>query len=639
MLEQDVFFSTQPPCQNACPLRMNVRGYINSIARGEYSEALKLIREDNPLPSVCGRVCHHPCELHCRRGYYDNPLAIKDLKRFASDVVSGDEEKIGPDFTERIAVVGGGPAGLTAAWQLLKLGYPVTLFEKEEKPGGVLSFGIPEYRLPLDNLLKDVDELTKMGVEIRYEQALGQDISLDQLKTEYASVVLALGLPLSRSLNIPGIELKGIALALPFLKACRLGEDIELGEKVVVIGGGNVAFDVARSAVRKGVKEVMLACLESPDEMPAFPWEIEEAKEEGVAIHCSWGPSKIIERNGAAGGVEFVQCTRVFDENGRFNPQLCEEVKFSLEGDTIIIAVGQAQDRQLLESLGLPFDERGRLVANTESMAVDEKIYICGETLLGPSTVSESMASGRRVAFSINAAFKGEKLTWTEQAPYPKTALISLELRAPKKERVAMPMQVAEVRKTNFTEIEEGYQVETALLEAKRCLTCLEEVSLDREECVSCMTCVRVCPFSVPEVKGGYPEIDWARCSGCGVCFSECPVFALSFTKNWEEAFTRQVIETAEQNKGRVRLACDLVSLDQKEAVVTAPCLARLSTLFYLKALEKGVQKLEVTTCSNEDCRNGEHERIVQGKLARAAGLLSETGQADRLIIIETGES
>lgn len=635
MSNENAFFKNLPPCQNACPLGTDVRGYINSIARGDQIGALKIIKQTNPLPSVCGRVCHHPCELYCRRGYYDSPLAIRDLKRFASEteLLEKREKKIVNE--EKIAVVGSGPAGLAAAWQLLELGYSVTLFEKESKPGGLLAFGIPEYRLPFEVLLRDVNELMKEGLEISYNREIGKNLSLDELKDEFSAIVLALGLPLSRSLKIPGIDLEGVWLALPFLRACRLGEPLELGEKVVVIGGGNVAFDVARSAVRKGSRAVVV-CLESSSEMPAFPWEIEEAREEGVEIHCSWGPSKIIEKEGRVGGVEFIKCNRVFDDSGRFNPELCEEVKFSLEADTVVLAIGQTHDRQLLDSLGLPCDENGKLSVDSETMAIDEKLFICGEMFLGPSTVVESMASGRKVAFSVHSILKGESIPWLEKVPYPKTVLVSLEIKAPRRKRVPMPKLAPEVRKTNFSEIESGYMPETALSEAKRCLTCLEEVNLDKDKCVSCMNCVRACPFNVPKVKMGYPEIDWARCCGCGVCFSDCPVFALFLKESWEEAFLPQLVETAKKSEGRVRISCDFALPEQREEALTTPCLGRFSTLFYLKALEAGVQSLEVIVCSDEDCRYGEQKRIVKSKLAKAVSFLSEIGQASRLVIVGT---
>ena len=639
MMVNDLFFNNQPPCQNACPLRMDVRGYVNFIARGCYDDALRVIRKDNPLPAVCGRICHHPCELYCRRGYYDASIAIKDLKRFATEAGSIDDSKKEANYSEQVAVVGAGPAGLTAAWQLVNLGYQVKVFEKEEKPGGVLSFGIPEYRLPAEFLLKDIEEITKAGVEIEYNRVLGKNLSLEKLRNDFDAVVFALGLPLSRSLDIPGINLEGVLLALPFLRACRLKEPVDIGKKVAVLGGGNVALDTARTVLRLGAEKVYLVYRRTENEIPANVEECEHAKEEGIEFVFLTLPCGFSEKDGRVSGMECIKMKLgELDESGRCRPEPVEGTEFSFPVDQVIVAIGQAHDSELLSSIGLDLDDHGRLQVSPETMACGEKVYVCGELFLGPSTVSESMASGRKVAFSIHSSLNGEKLSLSEQFSYPKSSLVQVGPRVPRKERLTMPKEAPEVRKSSFAEIEKGYSSEMSRQEAKRCLTCVEEVSLDKEKCISCMTCVRVCPFEVPKVSNDYPVINSDRCCGCSVCFSECPVFALSFSKSWEDTLLERVVEKSKQGNGEILIACDFVSKGADEQEFNIPCLARLSSLFYLKAFEKGVKKITVTTCSKEECRMGEYERIIKGKIGRAVELLSQIGQEERLVINKESE-
>jgi len=314
--------AARPPCKLACPAGCNGQGYIALISKGKYVEALDHIKQWIPLPAVLGRICHHPCEQECNRNEVDEPVAIAPLKRFAADIVrqkrkGGEippEEKPAIDKSKpRVAVVGAGPSGLTCALDLIKLGYPVTVFEKDSEPGGQLWSAIPKYRLPKDVLAADIKDIVDLGIELKLNTPVNGKNGLEALRKQgYKAVYLAIGAQQSRSLPIPGVDLPRVLLALDFLKDVNQGNKVDIGNKIVVIGGGNVAMDVARTARRLGADDVTAICLECAEEMPAHPWEIEEAVEEGVKIMNSWGPTEIVNKNGTVAGVKFQKCTAVF---------------------------------------------------------------------------------------------------------------------------------------------------------------------------------------------------------------------------------------------------------------------------------------------------------------------------------------
>ncbi|MFH1639962.1 MAG: FAD-dependent oxidoreductase, partial [Chloroflexota bacterium] len=335
--------ASRPPCKLTCPAGCNGQGYVALISKGKYVEALNHIKQWIPLPAALGRICHHPCELECNRGKVDEPIGIAPLKRFAADIVrqKRQEGSVPPEekpeidpAKPKVAVVGAGPSGLTCAHDLVKKGYPVTIFEADSAPGGQLYSAIPRYRLPKDTLAAEIADIIDAGIELKLNTPIGDGLTLDDLKAQgYEAVYLGIGAQKSRSLPIPGVDLPGVSLALDFLRDANQGKEMKLGKRVVVIGGGNVAMDVARTLRRLGVGEVQAVCLESRPEMPSHSWEIEEAEEEGVQIKNSWGPVQIFASNGRVSGIEFKKCTSVFDAEGRFNPTYDESTTTKIDCD------------------------------------------------------------------------------------------------------------------------------------------------------------------------------------------------------------------------------------------------------------------------------------------------------------------
>ncbi|MCL0059687.1 FAD-dependent oxidoreductase [Dehalococcoidia bacterium] len=525
-----------PPCQNACPIHQDVRGYIALMAQGRLEEAMAVIRETNPLPSICGTICAHPCEDKCRRSEIDKALAIRGLKRFVVEN-SGDRQVSGmPAETreEKVAIIGSGPAGLTAAHDLAMMGYRVTVFEREDTVGGAIRLAIPAYRLPTATIQRDIDAIAALGVEFRTGVELGKNLTLDGLKEEgYRAILLSTGLPESRSLPIPGVDLEGVLLALPFLKAARNGESlIRPGAEVIVVGGGNVAMDVARTARRFGAGAVRVVCLESREEMPASPWEIDEALEEGIEIdYCSQGPNRVVESEGKITGLECKACLRVFDEEGRFNPSFCEEDLTIVRGDVVILSIGQEANIDYLADMGVGLNHRGQLMCDRKTLATSrDGVFACGEVITGPGLAVEAMASARNAALAIAHYLEG-----TVPTPEPEPAVIgdlvdTVKAAVRQQERREVPLLDAEQRWDNFIPIELGYTEEMAVCEARRCLSCGAGAEWVRDKCAFCLNCVRVCPYEVPVItESGSIDIRVEQCQACGICYGACPGNAIAF--------------------------------------------------------------------------------------------------------------
>ena len=349
-----------PYCEATCPLHTDVKGYVNLIAEGKYPEAARLIREKLFLPATLGRICAHPCEEKCKRGDLKHPMSIAALKRFAARY--DDPEKwdlaIGDDKGLSVAVIGAGPAGAQAALDLRKKGYAVTVYEKLPVVGGMLRVGIPEYRLPREIIDSEYSYLEKLGVTFRLGTEIGKDLSWDQVREEHDAVLIAVGSHKSVMIPIPGVDLEGVIPAVDLLRVASLARSYPVGRKVAVIGGGNVAIDAARTLRRIGAGEVHLYCLEKRDEMPAHCWEVEEAEEEGVIMHCCKGPAEILGKDGKVTGMAFHDCLSVFNEEGRFAP-VCdtsrtEEIPF----DNVVMAIGQSTDSSFLPEESTPRPSR-----------------------------------------------------------------------------------------------------------------------------------------------------------------------------------------------------------------------------------------------------------------------------------------
>ncbi|MEK7449003.1 MAG: FAD-dependent oxidoreductase [Planctomycetota bacterium] len=467
------------PCISACPAGINVPGYVRSVKNGHSSESLTIIREKVPFPTVLGRVCFHPCEDKCRRNELNEPIAICALKRFASE-----SETQVPDArlkvkgssiqnssfiihnSKKVAIVGAGPAGLTAAFYLARLGYPVTVFESKPKPGGMMRYGIPAYRLPEEDLKKDIDFIVKQGVVVKTNLTLGKDFTIDSLKKEGFKVIfVAIGAQLPKKINIEGVNHKNVFWGIDFLRNIREGKKNDfIGKKVVVIGGGNVAIDTALSARRLGAAEIQITCLELEDEMPAHQWEIQQAQEEGISFDCCWGPKKIIPA-GDKLSLEFSRCLCVFDETGKFNPKFDNNASNSVVTDMVIMAIGQVPERECLNGLELKISE-------ISLMTEMDGIFAGGEVVHNPSSVIDAIADGRKAAGGIDK-YLGGKGEIDEPVILEKPPVFFGRAEGfADWSLVKMPCVSVQERGAGFNEIEKGYDEPMALTEASRCLQC-----------------------------------------------------------------------------------------------------------------------------------------------------------------------
>jgi len=606
------WLNTNFPCMMACPAHTNAGRYVALIAEGEFEEAYRIARGPNPMASICGRVCAHPCETACRRGEIDKPIAIRALKRFlteqygpesrrAIDVNAGRTQ---PKLPFRIAIVGAGPVGLSAAHDLALMGYAVTIFEASQVAGGMLYLGLPEYRLPRDVVEAQVREILSTGdITLKLNQAAGRDFTIADLRRDFDAVLIAVGAHRSRDLSIPGVNLDGVYKGIDFLLNVNLGYRFTIGKKVLVIGGGNVAMDVARSAAREvlrqhaggvetfepsqgnmdavaaremmdvslsalrlGAQEVHLVCLENREEMPAALEEIEEAEEEGIIIHPGLGPKQIIGENGRAVALEVLKTKSVFDANRRFNPTFYDNSETRLACDTIIMAIGQAPNLEFLSPEdGVEISPRGLVAVNPQTLMTSAAgVFAGGDCVFGPRLIIDSVADGKRAAVGIDEFLRGND----HAAP-----IVEVEVL----ERHRMPLDLLDLlrpqipmlplnRRTGVTEVEIGFDAESAMAEARRCLHCwvntvFEGTPEDGTSCILCGGCVDVCPENCLElvsldrisfdesttgqlmelrdllgvelddiraeelgvIAGSAMLKDESRCIRCGLCAARCP--------------------------------------------------------------------------------------------------------------------
>ena len=478
------------PCKAACPSHVHVQGYLALVRQGKYKEALNLIRKDCALPSVCGRVCVRFCEEKCTRGGVDEAIAINDVKWFLSEQDNdGNLPEITPAKNRKVAVIGAGPGGLSCAYYSALNGYTVTVFEKDEEPGGVLRYGIPEYRLPKAILNRDIEHIRRCGVEIQCSTALGKDFTLDGLtKQGYEALFLGVGCSVGAPLGIGEDQISGVMQGVDFLKAAAQSEMIELGKRVIVIGGGNVAVDVARTAVRLGAEEVRMVCLEDRDEMPAHIDEIHEAEAEGVFIDNCWGPLEIVpgQDGSLIKGICFKQCTRVFDADGKFSPVYDESCCMGIESDTIILAIGQRVDPALVEFFGPIETSRGNIISvdSTTFQTSVPGVFAAGDATSGPRTVIQAIAGGKEAAESIRRFLEREDLLEGRdvQRSIADPQIDGIE-RLPRQRKKEVPPKQ---RTTGFQETVIGLEEAAVKAETERCLNC--------GICSECLACVRVCP-------------------------------------------------------------------------------------------------------------------------------------------------
>jgi NADPH-dependent glutamate synthase beta subunit-like oxidoreductase len=471
------------PCIDACPAGIDVPGYLRLIARGEYGQACELIMDKAPFPGILGRVCNRPCEAVCIRGRVNQPVAICAAKRYAADKADAIPESVfavEPDTGRTVAVVGSGPAGLTAAFYLRKKGHKVTVFEARSKPGGMMRYGIPDYRLPEDVLDREIERVLRVGVELRTERKLGEGLDPVQLRKEgFDAVFVAVGAQYSKKIPLDGTDKKDVLWGLEFLIQVNEGRQVDVKDRVVVIGGGSVAVDVALTAKRLGARQVVMACLENREEMPALPWEVAMAEEEGVEIRTSWGPRRITGDDGTVAGIDLMRCVSVFDENGDFSP-VFDDATDSLEADQVILAVGQATDVGFCDDLFFIDDRRPVPVTNgliaadpvTQQTSI-EGVYAGGDAVTGPSTLIEAIAAGRRAANAIDKHLGGTGIIETERESGAPGAYNGDRPRGfADLKRAEPPVLTVGERHREFAEVDLCYDDENAAYEVNRCLHC-----------------------------------------------------------------------------------------------------------------------------------------------------------------------
>ncbi len=472
-------------CQHACPAGIDVPNYVAAIAAGKYEQAVKIIRERNPFPAVCGRICIHPCEFKCRRGELDEPVAIRSLKRFASDWyydhIGRASEPFPVTMEQKVAVVGAGPAGLTCAYFLAKMGYRVTVFEAQQVAGGMLRITVPEFRLPSSVIQREVEYIESCGVEIHYNSSIDARHTVNDLMADgYRAVFIAAGAQSSKRIEIPGEDegLDGIYYGLQFLSDVKMGKKITLKGKVVVIGGGNVAIDVARTALRSGAGGVQIFYRRTREEMPAWERDIDEAQEEGIVINPLWAPKRIIHQNGKVTGLEFVRSMTVFDEEGGSHLSIDEGSAQVVEAESVIISVGQAPDINFLsEDSQLERALWGSLEVDENRLATNiPGIFSGGDFTTGPSTVIKAIASGRRAALAVDRYLQGDSSRieiMDEKTSMREDIGLALDEETSEEQpRVRIEVERAEQRVKDFREVEKGFSEEEAHHEAMRCLRC-----------------------------------------------------------------------------------------------------------------------------------------------------------------------
>ena len=526
----DIVAEIQPrgtaPCRWECPINEDAQGYLNLIAEGKYDHALRLIKQNHPFPGVLGRCCHHPCETECTRGDADDPISIAGMKRFAADFGGRylpETPEPAERRDERVAVVGAGPGGLTAAYRLALEGYASTVFERLPVAGGMMSVGIPEYRLPRTVIEHEISEIEKLGVEIRTGVAVGEDVSLDDLREEYDAVLLAVGGHRQRKLGVPGETLEGVVDGVDLLREHALGADPELGEHVLVIGGGDVAVDSSRVSARL-TDRVTVAYRRRYEDMPCRRDEIEDALDEGVELVDQLQPTEIVGENGRVVGVRFAR-TKVTppDESGRAGFEVLEHETEIIPCDTVVIAIGQLPDIGWLKKVGLDsLCEGDRILADLDSGATCElDIFACGDCVTGPAALVEAVAAGKRAAFSIIDYLRGEEIA------RPETPLERVEPQDVIRDaepviltrRQRMTHRPAEERVRDFEEVALGFAEEVGQAEAARCMDC--------GRCSNCGDCVRVCPWRAISRVDDVTQVDPELCDSCGLCYLICPQNAI----------------------------------------------------------------------------------------------------------------
>lgn len=546
--DESQYWMEMVKCRQACPVKTDACGYVNAIAEGRYEDAYRIARATNPFASVCGRVCGAPCEANCRRGSVDEAVSIRALKRFVAETYgpeSGDgarhrqfcDQRMLPsnrgDY-ERIAVVGGGVSGMTVAHDLTQIGYKVTVFEADAVPGGMMIVGVPVYRLPRDLVRAEIEAIVALGVDLKCNMRLGRDFTIADLRRDgYKAIFLGIGLPRGRKLALPGSEAEGVYDGMEFLRASNEGRPMPLGRRIVVIGGGNVAYDVARSAIRpvetatreealeqigrgeqvaydvarsalrmSGDKEVHVVCLESKYEMPADEIEIVEGEEEGIRLHNRRGPREVIVKNGKAVGLRTIGCTSVFNAEGRFDPVFDATDVEDIGADTVIFAIGQTSDLSFLSPEDGVESERGLIKVNPQTyQTTAPDVFACGDIAHGPRLFIDAISSAQVASRSMHDFLRGTRTDVAVRRKWlPAGYTMAEEWYSTSRKNP--PAIAADRRAASIDIVEERYPEAVARRQAARCLRCNVNTVFDTSACIACNGCVDVCPENLIKLVG-----------------------------------------------------------------------------------------------------------------------------------------
>jgi len=595
-----------PPCKAACPVQTDAGRYARLIAEGRREEAYEVICRSNPFPSVCAHICQRHCEKECRRGQLDAPVALRALKRFIVRQI-GARPHPSPDpvssDASRIAVIGAGPAGLTAAYDLRQQGHRVSIFERLDRPGGMLNV-IPRYRLPQEALDSDIEGILAVGIDITCGCQIGRDMPAGALLDKgFSAVIVASGLSRSRGIAVPGFGAQRFVAAIPWMTDVWLGNKVDVGRRVAVIGGGNVAIDVARTARRLGAKYVAAICLESPDEIPAEPDEIELAEAEGIHILYRHALKRVLNRDGQVVALELMAVKSVFDEAGRFRPTYDPARIRTLSADMVILSIGQAPDRSWATGTAIGTNERGRILADGQTHVTSHpRVFLAGESLRGPGSAIEAVADGHEVAHVVAAFLATGELVEPprEEArplePFP--ADVASKLRQ---------MHAVATEPEPFAEGEPVMNDDEGRREAGRCLGCLTGAVIDEDKCASCLTCLRICPLEAVEI-GETMLANPVRCQACGACATVCPANAIGLSY-WEftdlcgdgpgPAVVPQGVDPA------ITLLCEHGTDEHPPAdqVLCVPCLVRLKPIDLLRLFRQGYKRITLVPCEQEECK------------------------------------
>ncbi len=573
LIPDDRWFEENIGCENACPVNTRAPLYISEIREENYNLAFELNRGDNLFPAILGRICVHPCEDKCRRGLLiDLPISICSLKRASADFKTHTPQKETAIKWrgKKVAIIGAGPSGLSAANDLARLGYSVTIYETFLIPGGMLNVGIPAYRLPREVVQQAIEEVKRLGVEIITRTPIGKELNLERLRQEYEAVYIAAGAHKAEKLGILGEDFQGVIHGVTFMQMVNLKRDLEIGSRVAVVGGGNTAMDAARSSFRLGAKEVFILYRRTREEMPVDPRELEQVEEEGIQVHYLTQPIRVLSRDGIR--VSGVQCIRNRlgepDQDGRRRPIPIEGTEFDIDIDLLIPAVSQSPDISFLpEEIGLEISKWDRLSVNPKTFETNVRgIFAGGDFVTGPRDVIRVIADGRKTALSIHSYLSGEQF---EKKPAHFTAVSVVKIdpdleKIPRQKMDTIPVQE---RRSVDKEVELGFSKEAAVKEAVRCLQCHLFTIFDRKKCILCGGCVDICPKScfrlaklneierdeslsrlVKSLYGvSYEEAeklnlatvifkDETRCIQCGLCVKRCPTGTITMEEYHRES-------------------------------------------------------------------------------------------------------